>query len=93
MRVREVMTYGAIGLPETATIAEAAETMLKARISAVLVRDADNALVGVLSSGDLMRRAESAPSASARAGSSRCSAAAGSPNPTPTATGARSARS
>ncbi|RBP16872.1 CBS domain protein [Roseiarcus fermentans] len=58
MRVREVMTHGAIGLPETATIAEAAETMLKARISAVLVHDANNALVGVVSSGDLMRRAE-----------------------------------
>jgi CBS domain-containing protein len=58
MRVREVMTYGAIGLPDTATIAQAAETMLKARISGVLVHDADNALVGVLSEGDLMRRAE-----------------------------------
>ena len=49
---------GAIGLPETATIAEAAETLLKAHISAVLVHDADNALTGVLSEGDLMRRAE-----------------------------------
>jgi CBS domain-containing protein len=58
MRVKDVMTYGAIGLPETATIAEAAETMLKARISGVLVHDADNALVGVLSEGDLMRRSE-----------------------------------
>ncbi len=58
MRVKDVMTYGAIGLPETATIAEAAETMLKARISGVLVHDADNALIGVLSEGDLMRRSE-----------------------------------
>jgi len=58
MRVRDVMTYGAIGLPETATLAEAAETMLKSRISAVLVRDAHNALVGILSEGDLMRRSE-----------------------------------
>ena len=58
MRVKDVMTYGAIGLPETATITEAAETMLKARISGVLVHDADNALVGVLSEGDLMRRSE-----------------------------------
>jgi CBS domain-containing protein len=52
------MTYGAIGLPETATLAEAAETLLKARISAVLVHDADNALVGILSEGDVMRRSE-----------------------------------
>ncbi len=58
MRVRDVMTYGAIGLPETATLAEAAETLLRARISAVLVHDASNALVGVLSEGDLMRRSE-----------------------------------
>jgi len=58
MRVRDVMTYGAIGMPETATIAEAAETLLTKRISAVLVFDARNALVGVLSEGDLMRRSE-----------------------------------
>jgi len=58
MRVRDVMTYGAIGMPETATIAEAAQTLLTKRISAVLVYDADHALVGVLSEGDLMRRSE-----------------------------------
>src|SRR5271165_5500097 len=58
MRVRDVMTKGAIGLPETATIAEAAGTMLNARVSAVLVHDADGALTGILSEGDLMRRAE-----------------------------------
>lgn len=58
MRVRDVMTDKPIGLPETATIAEAAETMLKAHISAVFVHDAQNALVGVVSEGDLMRRAE-----------------------------------
>ncbi len=58
MRVRDVMTYGAIGLPETATLAEAAKMLLRARISAVLVHDAGNALVGVLSEGDLMRRSE-----------------------------------
>ncbi len=58
MRVKDVMTYGAIGLPETATIAEAAETMLRARISGLLVHDAANALVGVISEGDLMRRSE-----------------------------------
>jgi CBS domain-containing protein len=58
MRVRDVMTYGAIGLPETATIAEAAEALLKHRISAVLVHDASRALAGVVSEGDLMRRAE-----------------------------------
>ncbi len=58
MHVRDVMTYGAIGLPETATIAEAAETLLRARVSAVMVYDANRALTGVLSEGDLIRRAE-----------------------------------
>ena len=58
MRVRDVMTYGAIGVPETATLAEAVETMLRSRVSALFVFDADHALVGVLSEGDLLRRAE-----------------------------------
>ncbi len=58
MRVRDVMTYGAIGVPETTTLAEAVETMLRARVSALFVFDADHALIGVLSEGDLMRRAE-----------------------------------
>ncbi len=52
------MTYGAIGVPETATLAEAIETMLRARVSALFVFDADHALIGVLSEGDLLRRAE-----------------------------------
>ena len=58
MRVRDVMTYGAIGVPQTATLAEAVETMLRSRVSALFVFDADHALVGVLSEGDLLRRAE-----------------------------------
>ena len=58
MRVRDVMTYGAIGVPETATLSEAVETMLRSRVSALFVFDADHALVGVLSEGDLLRRAE-----------------------------------
>jgi CBS domain-containing protein len=58
MRVRDVMTHGAIGLPESATLTEALETLLRARVSALLVFDADHALVGVLSEGDLLRRSE-----------------------------------
>ena len=58
MRVRDVMTYGAIGVPETATLAEAVETLLRSHVSALLVFDADNALVGILSEGDLLRRSE-----------------------------------
>ena len=58
MRVRDVMTYGAIGVPETAALAEAIEIMLRSRVSALFVFDADRALIGVLSEGDLLRRAE-----------------------------------
>jgi len=58
MRVRDVMTYGVIGVPESASLAEAVETMLRSRISALFVFDAHNAVIGVLSEGDLLRRSE-----------------------------------
>ena len=58
MKVRDVMTYGVIGVPESASIVEAVETMLRSRVSAVFVFDADHALSGVLSEGDLLRRSE-----------------------------------
>ena len=58
MRVRDVMTYGAIGVPESESLAGAVETMLRSRVSALLVFDADNALSGILSEGDLLRRSE-----------------------------------
>ena len=56
MKVRDVMTYGVISVPESASIAEAIETMLRSRISALVVFDADHALSGILSEGDLLRR-------------------------------------
>ena len=55
MKVRDVMTYGAIGVPDGASIAEAIETMLRARVSALFVFDSSHALTGVLSAGDLLR--------------------------------------
>jgi CBS domain-containing protein len=58
MRVRDVMTYGVIGVPESASLAEAVETMLRSRVSALFVFDPHNALIGVLSEGDLLRRSE-----------------------------------
>jgi CBS domain-containing protein len=58
MQVREVMTYGVIGVPESANLAEAVETMLRSHVSALFVFDADHALSGVLSEGDLLRRGE-----------------------------------
>ncbi|MGH6798175.1 MAG: CBS domain-containing protein, partial [Roseiarcus sp.] len=58
MQVRDVMTYGVIGVAEGASLAEAVETMLRSRVSALVVFDADNALIGILSEGDLLRRTE-----------------------------------
>jgi CBS domain-containing protein len=58
MRVRDVMTYGVIGVSESASLAEAVETMLRSRVSALFVFDAHNAVIGVLSEGDLLRRSE-----------------------------------
>src|SRR5271156_5369111 len=58
MKVRDVMTYGVIGVPESTSIAEAVETMLRSRVSAVVVFDADHALSGILSEGDLLRQSE-----------------------------------
>jgi CBS domain-containing protein len=58
MRVRDVMTYGVIGVPESAKLAEAVETMLRSRVSALFVFDAHHAVTGVLSEGDLLRRGE-----------------------------------
>jgi CBS domain-containing protein len=58
MKVRDVMTYGVISVSENASIAEAIETMLRSRVSALVVFDADHALSGILSEGDLLRRSE-----------------------------------
>jgi CBS domain-containing protein len=58
MRVKEAMTSGLIGIPETATLWEALDELLRARISALFVLDASGEPVGVLSEGDLLRRAE-----------------------------------
>jgi CBS domain-containing protein len=52
------MTYGVIGVAEGASLAEAVETMLRSRVSALFVFNAKNELIGVLSEGDLLRRSE-----------------------------------
>jgi CBS domain-containing protein len=58
MQVRDVMTYGVIGVAEDTSVAEAVETMLRSRVSALFVFDPKNELIGVLSEGDLLRRTE-----------------------------------
>jgi CBS-domain-containing membrane protein len=58
MRVKEAMTSGLIGVPETATLWEALDKLRRSRISALFVLDPSGEPVGVLSEGDLLRRAE-----------------------------------
>jgi CBS domain-containing protein len=52
------MTPRLLGVAETATLFEALKLMVSSRISALIVFDAIGAPVGILSEGDLMRRAE-----------------------------------
>jgi len=58
MRVKDVMTANVIGIAEGASLWEALSLMVSHKISALIVNDAAGAPVGVLSEGDLMRRAE-----------------------------------
>ena len=58
MQVRDIMTHGVIGVTEDTSVAEAIETMLRSRVSALFVLDAKNELIGILSEGDLLRRSE-----------------------------------
>ena len=62
MKVRDVMTYGVISVPESASIAEAIETMLRSRVSALVVFDAEPR-----SERDLERRATSFAGANSEA--------------------------
>ena len=58
MRVRDVMTHGVIGVAGDTSVADAVETMLRSRVSALFVFDAKKELIGVVSEGDLLRRSE-----------------------------------
>ena len=58
MKARDVMVAPVITASPRASIKSVAETFLKYQISAVLVVDDKNNVVGVVSEGDLMHRAE-----------------------------------
>ncbi len=58
MRARDVMTTHVITVGPDATIQEVAQLLLKHRFSAVPVVDRQGELVGIVSEGDLLRRAE-----------------------------------
>ena len=58
MRVNDVMTPHVIGVAESASLWEALNLMVSRKVSALIVQDAVGVPIGVLSEGDLMRRAE-----------------------------------
>ena len=58
MQARDVMTKPVIWITPKAKLGEAIDLMLKSRLSGLPVVDAGGQLVGMLSEGDLLRRAE-----------------------------------
>lgn len=58
MLVQEVMTAPVITIKPTASIGEAADVMLNNGISGLPVTESDGSLVGIISEGDFLRRAE-----------------------------------
>ena len=58
MKAADVMTTSVIVVWPHDTVREVAALLLEQRISAVPVVDEDSMLVGIVSEGDLMRRAE-----------------------------------
>lgn len=58
MLASEIMTRGAITVPSHASILEAMRLMLGQRISGLPVTDGFGRLIGILTEGDLLRRAE-----------------------------------
>jgi len=58
MKAADVMVCAVISVRPNARVEEVARTLLANRISAVPVIDEEGELVGIVSEGDLMRRAE-----------------------------------
>ena len=58
MRAADLMTRNVVTVDEEASVQEAAALMLRHRVSALPVLDRSGKLVGIVSEGDLMRRAE-----------------------------------
>jgi len=59
MKARDVMVYPVITAKPSSSVAEVAKTLLQQRISAVPIVDEKGRLVGIVSEGDLIHRAES----------------------------------
>jgi CBS domain-containing protein len=58
MEARQVMTSPTITIGPDVPVRQAIETMLRAHVSGLPVVDAQGGLIGILSEGDLLRRAE-----------------------------------
>jgi CBS domain-containing protein len=58
MQARDVMVSPVITVDANATVREVAQLLLDRRISAVPVVDADNKILGIVTEGDLIHRAE-----------------------------------
>ena len=58
MRAQQIMTQHVITIGADAPIAEAVDTMLRHHVSGLPVVDADGDLIGIISEGDFIRRAE-----------------------------------
>ena len=58
MKAGDIMTSPVVTIGADATIAEAVNAMIEHRVSGLPVVDAHDALVGMLTEGDLLRRAE-----------------------------------
>src|SRR4051794_12225885 len=58
MRAAQIMTQPVITVGPDTSIVEAARTMLQHHISALPVTDAESSLIGIISEGDFIRRAE-----------------------------------
>src|SRR5215467_15868235 len=58
MRAMDVMTSEVITVDENASVQAAAKLLVEHRISAVPVVDKDNQVIGMVSEGDLLHRAE-----------------------------------
>lgn len=56
MKAKDIMTTSAITAQRQTEVREIAGLLLKHRISAVPVIDADKSIVGIVSEGDLIRR-------------------------------------
>ncbi len=58
MQAKDVMTTNVVTVQIGTGVPEIARLLLKHRISAVAVVDADQRILGIVSEGDLMRRTE-----------------------------------